>query len=45
MNAITPLKYRQLRRIAEDAAENREKAVIRADDLHDLLDAVTLHRD
>ena len=38
MNPLTPRKIAQLRRIAEDAADNREKAVITATDLHDLLD-------
>ena len=38
MNPLTPRKVAQLRRIAEDAADNREKAVITANDLHDLLD-------
>ena len=38
MNPLTPRKIAQLRRIAEDAADNREKAVITANDLHDLLD-------
>ena len=38
MNQLTPRKIAQLRRIAEDAADNREKAVITANDLHDLLD-------
>ena len=38
MNPLTPRKIAQLRRIAEDAADNREKAAITANDLHDLLD-------
>ena len=38
MNPLTPRKIAQLRRIAEDAADNREGAVIAANDLHDLLD-------
>ena len=38
MNPLTPRKIAQLRRIAEDAADNREKAVITANDLNDLLD-------
>lgn len=38
MNPLTPRKIAQLRRIAEDAADNHEKAVITPNDLHDLLD-------
>lgn len=36
---ITTHAYQQLRRIAEDARDNREKAVITPDQLDDLLDA------
>lgn len=38
---ITAHTYQQLRRIAEDARDNREKAVITPDQLDDLLDAAT----
>src|SRR5699024_3215114 len=38
MNPLTPRKIAQLRRIAEDAADNHEKAVITPNDLNDLLD-------
>lgn len=38
---LTPRKIRFLRRVADDAAEQRVKAVITADDLHALIDQAT----